>query len=100
MLFAIKRKIAPDMDEMPDTKTEKTATVSEETTAGPKAATEESPSEGGGSALVDKANERRERFKALQARAVNSNVTPMKDLYILTHYVETRRGAQHERTSR
>ncbi|KAL8872702.1 MAG: hypothetical protein Q9205_005724 [Flavoplaca limonia] len=75
----MKRKIAPDMDEMPDTKTEKTATASEETTAGLKAATEESPSEGGESALVDKANERRERFKALQARARHAGERNMKE---------------------
>ncbi|KAL8884334.1 MAG: hypothetical protein Q9192_006873 [Flavoplaca navasiana] len=75
----MKRKNAPDMDEMPDTQTEKTATASEETTAGLKAATEESPSEGGESALVDKANERRERFKALQARARRAGERNMKE---------------------
>ncbi|KAL9033178.1 MAG: hypothetical protein Q9180_006087 [Flavoplaca navasiana] len=75
----MKRKLAPDMDEMPDTQTEKTAIASEETNAGLKAATEESPSEGGESALVDKANERRERFKALQARARHAGERNMKE---------------------
>ncbi|KAL8726883.1 MAG: hypothetical protein Q9166_006435 [cf. Caloplaca sp. 2 TL-2023] len=65
-----KRKLASDASVMSDTQTKKNATASEETTAGLQAATEELPSGGkGGSALVDKANERRERFKALQARA-------------------------------
>lgn len=94
-----KRKIASDADMAPDS-TEKTATALEETIAGRQAPTEELPSGGGESALVDKANERRERFKALQARAVGSNFTPMKDLFILTNYTEARRRAQHERTSR
>ena len=65
-----KRKIASEVDVTPDTQTEKNATPSEETTAGLQVATEELPSGGGESSLVDKANERRERFKALQARAV------------------------------
>ncbi|KAI4273925.1 MAG: hypothetical protein LQ337_004299 [Flavoplaca oasis] len=73
-----KRKIASDADMAPDS-TEKTATALEETIAGRQAPTEELPSGGGESALVDKANERRERFKALQARARHAGERNMKE---------------------
>lgn len=76
-----KRKLVSEDEMTPETQTEKNATASEEsqTTAGLEVATEKLQSEGGESVLVDKANERRERFKALQARAVGSNAIFVND---------------------
>lgn len=76
-----KRKLVSEAEMTPETQTEKNATASEETptTAGLEVATEELQSGGGESILVDKANERREKFKALQARAVGSNAILVND---------------------
>ncbi len=74
-----KRKLASEAEKIPETQSEQNAAAPEDTpsTAGLEAATEEPRSGGGESILVDKANERREKFKALQARAVGPNVKLM-----------------------
>lgn len=74
-----KRKLASEAEKIPETQSEQNAAAPEDTpsTAGLEAATEEPHSGGGESILVDKANERREKFKALQARAVGPNVKLM-----------------------
>ncbi|KAL8853159.1 MAG: hypothetical protein Q9221_002041 [Calogaya cf. arnoldii] len=76
-----KRKLALEAEKTPETRTEKITTASEETpsTTGLQAATEESQTGGGESALLDKANERRERFKALQARARHAGERNLKE---------------------
>ncbi|KAI4252437.1 MAG: hypothetical protein L6R42_007958 [Xanthoria sp. 1 TBL-2021] len=76
-----KRKLVSEDEMTPETQTEKNATASEEsqTTAGLEVATEKLQSEGGESVLVDKANERRERFKALQARARHAGERNLKE---------------------
>ncbi|KAI4279407.1 MAG: hypothetical protein L6R38_005046 [Xanthoria sp. 2 TBL-2021] len=76
-----KRKLVSEAEMTPETQTEKNATASEETptTAGLEVATEELQSGGGESILVDKANERREKFKALQARARHAGERNLKE---------------------
>ncbi|CAO1603364.1 Pre-mRNA-splicing factor SYF2 [Xanthoria calcicola] len=65
----------------PETQTEQNAAASEDTpsTPGLEAATEEPHSGGAESVLVDKANERREKFKALQARARHAGERNLKE---------------------
>ncbi|KAI4222849.1 MAG: hypothetical protein L6R36_005857 [Xanthoria steineri] len=78
---AKKRKLASEAEMIPETQTEQNAAASEDTpsTAGLEAPTEESHSAGGESVLVDKANERREKFKALQARARHAGERNLKE---------------------
>lgn len=94
---AKKRKLASEAEMIPETQTEQNAAASEDTpsTAGLEAPTEESHSAGGESVLVDKANERREKFKALQARAVGSNA---KLMIVLTDINVPHRGTQGSAT--
>ncbi|KAI4092205.1 MAG: hypothetical protein LQ339_007971 [Xanthoria mediterranea] len=76
-----KRKLASEAEMTPETQTKQNAAASEDTssTAGLEAATEESHSGGGESVLVDRANERREKFKALQARARHAGERNLKE---------------------
>lgn len=92
-----KRKLASEAEMTPETQTKQNAAASEDTssTAGLEAATEESHSGGGESVLVDRANERREKFKALQARAVGSNA---KLMIALTDINVPHRGMQGSAT--
>ncbi|CAL8580994.1 Pre-mRNA-splicing factor SYF2 [Xanthoria parietina] len=76
-----KRKLASEAEKIPETQSEQNAAAPEDTpsTAGLEAATEEPRSGGGESILVDKANERREKFKALQARARHAGERNLKE---------------------
>ncbi|KAL8650905.1 MAG: hypothetical protein Q9226_004948 [Calogaya cf. arnoldii] len=74
-----KRKLASDADAISATQTELNTTAAEAITAELQADTEELQSGGGESALVDKANERREKFKALQARARHAGERNLKE---------------------